>query len=218
MAQTTTQEHKRNLNEMVTKYKETGDEVYFEKAFALAARHLRQTASKWSASCGIPFEDLLSEGNYRFTRVVESYSIGQGDFVNLLSRTLSNSYTMMIRSPDNKKDYTERYLEMDDKEIDVFEDVIISGITKDASAEAESLVFSKERSEMLTSLLVDVDDKMQQAINAYLATGSFRKAGLVLGISHMAVKRRIESLSRKFDASKYGNPRDYLEGVETIVQ
>lgn len=218
MVQTTTQEHKRNLNAMVTKYKETGEELYFEKAFALASRHLRQTATKWSVSCGIPFEDLLSEGNYRFTRVVESYSIEQGDFVNLLSRTLSNAYTLLIRSPDNKKDYTARYIEGDDKEIDVFEDVIISGLTRDASAEAESLVFSKERSEMLTSLLVDVDDKMKATISAYLSEGSFRKAGVVLGISHMAVKRRIESLSRKFDASKYGNPSDYLEGVETIVQ
>lgn len=218
MAQTTTQEHKRNLNAMVTKYKETGDELYFEKAFALAGRHLRQTATKWSASCGIPFEDLLSEGNYRFTRVVESYSIEQGDFVNLLSRTLSNSYTMMLRAPDNKKDYTERYREMDGKEIDVFEDVIISGITKDASAEAESLVFSKQRSEMLTSLLTDVNEVTLETVRVFLSEKNVRTTAAVLGVSHTTVKRRLESLARKFDASKYGNPSDYLQGVETIVQ
>lgn len=205
------------LNEMVTTYKETGITDYFEQAFALAKTQIEQTARKYSKAWGLPFEEFVSEGNYRFISAVEAYDASAGDFENVLSRVLRNAFITITRSPANKAEYTERYHVRDGQELDVFEDVIISGITKDASAEAESLVFSEERSEMLTSLLVDVDDVMIATIRAFLAEKSLVKAGEVLGVSHTTVKRRLQSLSRKFDANKYGQVSDYLEGVETIV-
>lgn len=217
MRQTTTQEHKRKLNEMVTKYKETGIESYFDMAFSLSGRHLRQTAAKWANSCGIPFEELLSEGNYRFIKVVESYSMSQGDFVNVLSRALRNAYSSKLRSPDNKAEYTERYREVDGKEIDILEDAIIAGVTKDAAAEAEGLVFADQRSEMIASLFVGASDEMIATVRVFLAERSYSAAGEVLGVSHTTVKRRLESLAKKFDTYKFGQVSDYIEGVETIV-
>jgi RNA polymerase sigma factor (sigma-70 family) len=202
---------------MVTKYKETGEVLYFEQAYALTKKQIVQTARKYSAAFGIPYEDFLSEGNIRFIGVIDSYNAETGEFVHVLSRALRNAFITMNRSADNKAEYTNRYIAGDEKEIDVFEDVIISGITRDASAEAESLVFSKERSEMLTSLLVDVDEVMIATIRAFLAEKSLVKAGAKLGVSHTTVKRRLESLARKYDANKYGQVSDYLEGVETIV-
>jgi RNA polymerase sigma factor (sigma-70 family) len=209
--------NKAKLNELVTKYKETGITSYFEQAFDISKKQIERTSAKYARNWNIPLEDFISEGNYKFIAAVEIFDGETGDFEHVLNRILRNAFTTLTRATHLKADYTDRYISNDEQTMDLFEDVIISGITKDAAAEAEGLVFADQRTTMIASLLVGASDEMIATVRVYITERSYSKAGEVLGVSHTTVKRRLESLAKKYDTSRFGQVSDYVEGVETIV-
>lgn len=211
------------INESVSQYKLTGDEQYFEKAFTLCKTVREGITKKFGNSrTDIPMEDFVSETNLVFNTLVDSYDASKGDFHKLLSSTLYNYLRNLIRDTDraSKLETTPQYRELDGEVVDILDAAIIEGVTKDDTiASDDSLMQSKTHS-LLASLLDGISHDMRETVRVFLTTKDLTEAGAVLGISRTTVKRRLESLAKKYDASTFGAISDYLGtgGNEYVVK
>lgn len=210
---------KQLINEAVTLYKQTRDELHFEEAYELCRKRIEGTARKYARSwTTFTYEDFLSEGNYRFHKVALAYDETKGDFENILNRALRNAFVQLTRDPITKIETTPRFRELDGEIVDILDATIIEGITKDASIEAEQQVSKSKRRELIESLLVGIDYSTLETIKVYLQCETFSEAGAILGISRTTVMRRLAKLADKFDASTFGDIADYLhEGGNEYV-
>lgn len=209
---------KAKINELVSQYKKTGNEQYFETAFNLCEKQILTTSRKYARDWNVPLEDFISEANYRFHTAVQAYDSAVGDFENILNRSIRNAFISMTRSTELRVDYTDRYVVVGDSELDLFEDTIIDGVTTDSTAEIVEISMTERKKELVKYLLSDADPATIETVVAYLTTGSLTKAGAQLGVNRTTIKRRIESLANNYDIKRFGDINDYLEGGDTLAK
>lgn len=210
---------KEKLNELVTNYQLTKDETFYERAFAMCGNLLsgavRQYAFNWTS---VPYMEYESEANIAFHTVVMGYKREHGNFENILRVALRNKLTDLVRHEMRGiETVTSSVINEDNEDIDLFEAEIFDGLSKDASKEAQESVLRATRTDIISSLLVGASDVVKETVSVFCETNSIRETGRRLGVEASTIKRRLNSLAKGYDSSRFGDIADYLGGADVYA-
>lgn len=186
----------------------------FNNLFLLQKRNIHNMSVKYHKRSGVPLEEFVSQLNEELWFAYRDYDEGKGaklttwiagclkrrahDVIReregsycrrvTLFKPVDNSDddapTSEIADPMNLEDYALRKKEADQRQL------------------IDSLVNDPSQVDPITTLIVAEFPK-------YKSITALAKA---LGLHHEVVKRKLTSLSRRYDANRFGDVRDYLAG------
>lgn len=199
---------KLHINEMVTKYTETKDEVTFENAYRSLLTEYQPKLNYWAATTTFlagkhEAQELFDEA---FMRALASIEANGGDFVKLFNTSLHNRFKSLLRKLQVRRKREEYVFHSDDPEAATFEPA------DEFNLEHEAIRKTDQR--QLIGFLLNGEDELTTAIvkatfdNPNLGpTAIGRKLGLK---HHSVVTRTYKRLAAKFDAKHPGKYQDYL--------
>lgn len=209
---------KLHINEMVTKYHETKDEVVLENAYRSLLTEYQPKLNYWAATTAFlagkhEAQELFDEA---FMRALASIEANGGDFVKLFNTSLHNRFKSLLRKLQVRREREKYVFHSDDPEAATFEPA-------DEFNLEEYLIAKKEddQRQLIDFLLSGENERVTAIIQTFLkldcsgkSSWSFPTANSIaaeLGIHHSAVSRTFKRLAAKFEQSKqYDDYNDYL--------
>lgn len=200
---------KLHINEMVTKYTETKDEVTFENAYRSLLTEYQPKLNYWAATTAFlagkhEAQELFDEA---FMRALASIEANGGDFVKLFNTSLHNRFKSLLRKLQVRRKREEYVFQSDDPEAATFEPA-------DEFNLEESIIAKKkaDQRQLIDSLLSDADESTTAIVETFLSHPKPTATAIAreLGVHHSKVTRALNRLAGKFNSKQYGDYNDYL--------
>lgn len=205
--------HQKQLNSLAADYRLTGCPQAFAELYA-AMEHLKDVNRNGMRRMGyVDDNDADTVFTDTFMRVI-GREVTES-FERLLSRSLKNARIDFDRSQKRKR---RREVSLDAPTSDA-PDAPTLGMTLKSSdygaydTEFEALEIKKraEQRQLLDSLLESATDSLtKKIVNLFPEYDSANALAKALGVHHSVVNRRLKSLARRYDVSRFGNIYDYL--------
>ncbi|MFW5434298.1 hypothetical protein [Paenibacillus apiarius] len=195
-----------NLNEKVMEYKRTGSQDLFGEIYREVSRPWAAYLQRDSSYAMTDYAEVSATYDDKLLDVIDKFDPQKGNFISILSSALANARTDLRRKNLRRRrmeiyasseEDAATFLERDDVNVNV---------------ERTALTYTKkkEQRQLLSHLVAEADDLTHKIVILFAENDSFNAVGKQLGIDHKRVKRRIESLSRRYDGNRFGDIRDIL--------
>jgi RNA polymerase sigma factor (sigma-70 family) len=204
---------KLHINELVTKYTETKDEVIFENAYRSLLTEYQPKLNYWAATTAFlagkhEAQELFDES---FMRALASIEADGGDFVKLFNTSLHNRFKSLLRKLQVRRKREDYVFHSDDPEAATFE--LADEFNLEATVLTQLNAKKKaDQRQLIDSLLSDADESTTAIVETFLSHPKPTATAIAreLGVHHSKVTRALSRLAAKFDPKQYGSHRDYL--------
>ncbi|MCY9760372.1 hypothetical protein M5X06_12665 [Paenibacillus alvei] len=195
-----------NLNEKVMEYKRTGSQGLFSEIYREVSRPWKNFLMRDARFAMTDTQEIEALYDDKLLQVIEKFDQARGNFISVLATAIANA-VKNLRVKNARRYRMEVYAKGDEDEPTILDR---PDVNVNVESRALSSIKTKEQRELLSHLTVNLDDLTCEVVKLYLVNDSYLAVGKRLGIEHKRVKRKIESLSRRYDGNRFGDYRDYL--------
>lgn len=192
--------------------------MIFEEEFNRFKRDIEKIGRKYVKSNRIPLPEMISHLNEEFWQAFKTFNPDAGcSFKTWVSIKLAQKALDVIRYKEGK--YHKRVLTVLDGKSAGDEEAPTSEIASDYDLEEEVIQRFSKKKEADKRQLIDfllqsakTDDVTTAIVTNFSQHKSITALAKALGLHHEIVKRKLRSLSRHYDANRFGDINDYLAG------
>ncbi|MCR8843130.1 hypothetical protein NQ117_05510 [Paenibacillus sp. SC116] len=195
---------KEELDNLVVNYQEVNQQSVFEIIYEYVSVRWRKSIEYDVRFTSTNHHDVQAMYEDKMLKLLSTYKKEIGHFENLLFSSITKGKYDLLRKRSRRRKL--EYYSKTEEEAATFLEVVDENTTTGFILSEKT----KEQRELLSHLVADVDDLTCEIVKLYLVNDSYLAVGKLLGIEHKRVKRKIESLARRFDGNRFGDYRDYL--------
>lgn len=192
------------MNAMVTEYQQFGNEEVFNAIYRYYYDKWKTRAKLDARKIKVDEEDILSYYSQVLYQTVKCYDASKGDFNSMVRCAIINAKKTMRRDNASRVLYESPAWA---EERDDDDDGIFLSIPDEDALSSEK---TREQRELLSYLTANMDDLTRKIVTLFGKGYSYNSIGKRLRMDHKRVKRKIQSLSRRYDGNRFGDIRDYL--------
>jgi DNA-directed RNA polymerase specialized sigma24 family protein len=198
----------RKINENYLLYSQNPTKEAFEQLYLAAENLVKTVSNNFAKSSKVPVEEFLSLLAFEVWKSTKTFDKTKGTEYSTWLRTRLNQQAIAV-TKGKENTYRRRVEVMDttDENAPTFE--------VGDELNLEDFVLNKKEADQrqLIDFLTDptkVDATTTKIVEAFPQYKSITALAKALGLHHMLVRRKLESLIKNYDESAFGDYRDYL--------
>jgi DNA-directed RNA polymerase specialized sigma24 family protein len=203
---------KLNINNSVTQYHATKDEVILTEIYRTTLVEYQSKLNHWSSTTFMASSHEVNElFDEAFMKSLEVIGNNGGDFVKLFHLSLGNRYKDLLRRLKTRRKYELYEVDNDDEDAATFEIASDFNLEDDVTVRMSAKQKADQR-QLIDFLVCGENERTMAIVQAYLSTDlkTPTAIGNHLGLNHKQVIRALNRLAGKFDTRQFGESSDYL--------